>query len=1098
MNSDTYNYQSISNPEKSTKNVFSFGLSTRPPAATDNRFSQYGTNTSNSSVFVPRGMKPSQQRPSFDQIRNEQAHSSRIFPPTANFQTPQRAAAKQEPTSPADLGDSYQMITPTSNTKSTEHFNQQKYRSQYESTQSHEYLPAPANMTRSNSRAPSLTPSNRSGSHNSEADDDDLELSDLMSRRMKEAKVVKSQLAEERVLTANLKSQVGSAQAQNSDLRKRLLVLENASETHEKEIAVKDGELKQMRDLLADAERAQQSQQALLDEREQKLAERSEHSTHLQKKLQECEERVAKVKDTAKRGIENLGRSYQTLQATLEQLKLKQDHSRKNLESVKDEIVDLKLTTTDQLKEVEPLLDPSGRYLLKSLETRNLVQELQNDRSDAQRVIDMLRDKLHFLGAQVVEYKEKVEIIENLRKEESVNLSRTAGLLEVASGNVKQLADKLCRREKEDAVLAAEGVKLELQVADSEERLAKMQAEGEAKDQEIASLNEQIRKLSLDLQLTAARLQDAVDGQKGVSERLESAQGRLRSQEQEVSALRGKLEASEKVEESLRTNLAKAVAKVPELEDLVRSADAAEAAANAKCEQVSEKVKTLEAEAKKTKKDLEEKLRLSDARIEKMGKELSENEERSNQANNRFAVLQDRFDSQTAVLKLAKEQSGDLQERLLMCEKANVSKLEASEGKHRTEVAVLVEQRSTLQTQLDQLQAKLVNLEGSSYKYKTENMILGEQKNSLQANLDRLREDYTKLEFSKAEVQTERNALQEAFIRSTEELSNLKGLMDKRNSEAVSEKQQTNNALQDALERARDHQKAHDDGLARASADFEERLVKQEQFSSKLLQAESKRAELAEKGLERASAQVHDLKTELSKLGVELQAMKDTAAIVQGELTQAQAAEVQTKETLARIETLEAENERLRRIEDSVQERYQDGQLTDSEKELVSLIMKTTQTMHEQDMVEKENDLRRRDNMIGSLQAKIDALESTLAKCLKNQGQGHEQEGQSKSMVDLNIWMSSSPLTDPASSNPQSRVLVSGTVRSEAASRVPSPKSPLFSQLAAEDDKSDQESKAEEPSRPNKKLKTAPARKVDQENEKKLKRGPGNARKRRN
>ncbi|KAL0579557.1 hypothetical protein V5O48_002437 [Marasmius crinis-equi] len=141
----------------------------------------------------------------------------------------------------------------------------------------------------------------------------------------------------------------------------------------------------------------------------------------------------------------------------------------------------------------------------------------------------------------------------------------------------------------------------------------------------------------------------------------------------------------------------------------------------------------------------------------------------------------------------------------------------------------------------------------------------------------------------------------------------------------------------------------------------------------------NKRAELAEKGLECASVQAQDLKAELSKLGVELQAMKDTAAIVQGELTQAQAAEA------------------------------------DAEKELVSLLMKTTQAMHEQDMVEEENDLWRHDNMIGSLQAKIDTLESTLAKCWKNQGQGHEQESQSKLMVDLNIWMSNSPLTDPAS-----------------------------------------------------------------------------------
>ncbi len=83
-------------------------------------------------------------------------------------------------------------------------------------------------------------------------------------------------------------------------------------------------------------------------------------------------------------------------------------------------------------------------------------------------------------------------------------------------------------------------------------------------------------------------------------------------------------------------------------------------------------------------------------------------------------------------------------------------------------------------------------------------------------------------------------------------------------------------------------------------------------------------------------------------------------------------------------------------------------------------LIQMTQGMYEQDVVNKENELRsvwflsllartclmrvQRDNIIAALQTKIHSLESTLAKCLK------KDSGQAKTMVDLNLWMSS-PLT---------------------------------------------------------------------------------------
>lgn len=52
--------------------------------------------------------------------------------------------------------------------------------------------------------------------------------------------------------------------------------------------------------------------------------------------------------------------------------------------------------------------------------------------------------------------------------------------------------------------------------------------------------------------------------------------------------------------------------------------------------------------------------------------------------------------------------------------------------------------------------------------------------------------------------------------------------------------------------------------------------------------------------------------------------------------------------------------------------------------------------------------------MVTTLQQKIEKLESTLAKCLKGKGKGTvanaAPDPKAKSMLDLNMWMSSSPV----------------------------------------------------------------------------------------
>jgi len=73
-------------------------------------------------------------------------------------------------------------------------------------------------------------------------------------------------------------------------------------------------------------------------------------------------------------------------------------------------------------------------------------------------------------------------------------------------------------------------------------------------------------------------------------------------------------------------------------------------------------------------------------------------------------------------------------------------------------------------------------------------------------------------------------------------------------------------------------------------------------------------------------------------------------------------------------------------------------------------VMETCQRSIEQQLVAKGNDIRRRDNTIKSLEARIKSLQSQLAKQLDFKARANAHAGvPHRTLIDLNGWMSSSP-----------------------------------------------------------------------------------------
>jgi len=123
------------------------------------------------------------------------------------------------------------------------------------------------------------------------------------------------------------------------------------------------------------------------------------------------------------------------------------------------------------------------------------------------------------------------------------------------------------------------------------------------------------------------------------------------------------------------------------------------------------------------------------------------------------------------------------------------------------------------------------------------------------------------------------------------------------------------------------------------------------------------------------------------------------------------------EEKQRQVELLEKEVNMLREekaLEEKTKEkrglraRYDAGALMDEEKDFVEWLLNLSSELHEQEDVVKDNELRRRENMNAKMQGKIRELESALARMLKEKQK--DAGVPSKSTIDLNAWMTSSPI----------------------------------------------------------------------------------------
>ncbi|KIK95068.1 hypothetical protein PAXRUDRAFT_25655 [Paxillus rubicundulus Ve08.2h10] len=161
-------------------------------------------------------------------------------------------------------------------------------------------------------------------------------------------------------------------------------------------------------------------------------------------------------------------------------------------------------------------------------------------------------------------------------------------------------------------------------------------------------------------------------------------------------------------------------------------------------------------------------------------------------------------------------------------------------------------------------------------------------------------------------------------------------------------------------------------------------LSRREGASQTLLGAERQRTNEALAQILEMKTRMESLLTEITQKDHRIQEMDKCLAAAEAPSTER---EREVKALKGRISELEETEKRLLRRAVTITNRYEGNDLNDDEKELVALLMQKARAIHDREMVEKTNDIKRRDNIIKQHEARITQLEDGLARRIYDEPQ---------------------------------------------------------------------------------------------------------------
>ncbi|RPD81149.1 hypothetical protein L226DRAFT_542362 [Lentinus tigrinus ALCF2SS1-7] len=411
-------------------------------------------------------------------------------------------------------------------------------------------------------------------------------------------------------------------------------------------------------------------------------------------------QRLKAVKDAAKQSLQSSSKSLETLRVTINDLKSQSETSFGMTSDIRTSLADvqeLRDTISQTIKSIEPHLEHGERWE-KSMEAKNLMNELELECSRSQQVADILRDRLQSVGGELIEAKSRVSELEDAHAEERSTLCKANATIASMTEEISSIAACLKKQQADLHVALITAADFEAKFVSATERIEELRAQISQKNGELDALNT--------VRAENERLQHVI-------EEKESYISSLHSLETDITALKATLAERENKISRLTAHGASKDAQISEYTSRIGSLDIELAEANEVIQRLQNELGTSTVRVEVASNDndklmneqqaLHEKIQELSVALDQARREGEAHAKDLLQSNARCQALEERFEDQSVTLRLTRDLVGDVQKNMA----------EAT-AKLQCEISVLQEQKLGLQSTMDVMQEALRREEASA------------------------------------------------------------------------------------------------------------------------------------------------------------------------------------------------------------------------------------------------------------------------------------------------------------------------------------------------------------------------------------------------
>ncbi|CAG7848337.1 SubName: Full=Uncharacterized protein {ECO:0000313/EMBL:CCA75226.1} [Serendipita indica DSM 11827] len=755
-------------------------------------------------------------------------------------------------------------------------------------------------------------------------------------------------------------------------------------------------------DVLHSLLRSQQKKDRILRDREGQIAGLEQEVDDLKSAKRSLEASIQRVKQEAKACIQKCNEHIQAAQAETEAIR---QSSQTSLAQCLDElrrtapqVDELKAELVNRVQEVESQLVEERQHrteLMRDLDFAHI--------SLAKHDADFLRDKLEVTVSNLADSKTRTAELEQLSHKADATLKHTLKMLETTQSELFATRRAVTKATEDEHLLQAAEEELTKELAALHQRYdeAQMTVQSQktdlmARQREIdtlhASLNASIEKVG-SLEHVSKALSELQEVYRQESLKLAVLQTRYDAKVQELDSAKEQIERNA----SLQTQLEEARLRCASFESQHEEHQVS-------CTAQKERLETLEQELDLVRSQHSSSLIKLEATI----KELQRAEER--------------LEDNKVLYRSAREDAIKLQDEIDKLQESAATTAQAEVARVKAENARLEAQLHDDPEKLE-MKSRIQELEDTSIKARNASTI---KIQALEGKLSVSEATIKGTSFIRgfACSATKHGTYAEGKSGGRDQKTHFTAASQKaelNNMTVITNLQQSNEnlvALQEQeRERAQAAQLAHQASkfdLQTTLKDRDERIRLFKEENTKLIQAADQARNELEKANERWATVGQRMDTLTHGISQAAEDIKSTRGIA-SEIAKAQesvashniAQEVEntTKELQMQIKALTERNSFLKEQAATMVQRHKDGRLNAEEAALVKEVIQSTLQIGERDSIQKANDIKRRDVIIQTLQARVQDLEKQLATQLDKRSAG-------QLMTTKDIW-SSSPLTQP-------------------------------------------------------------------------------------